>query len=492
MAAGELKRVSLQGGGRDATTLCDAPVWRSGTWDTSGWIYFTFSESRLARVRQDGGDPEELRDIGDVHHVRALPDGRGILLTLQGAASPSQRRDTSTIAVLSPVDGKLKTVFDGGYNACYLPSGHLVFMRGGGLFAVPFDLERLEASPPAVSVQPDVWTDSVWGEARYDTSSDGTLVYVSGGDYARAVPTWIDLRTGEEKALPVPPGVYSTFDLSPDATQLAIQNLGGAQDQVYVHDFPRGTFTRLTLDGTNRCPVWSHDGREVFFGSTRDGEPRLFRQPADGSAPASRLLTNEQEALVGPHLRCPGSVTPDGKSLLLSTLGLPARAGDLWKVPLHGSGDPEAVLPTEANEVIPQVSPDGKWLAYLLDRTGPSRIVVRPFPQVERREWVVSGTDGYDPRWSPRGDALLYRQGWGRLMAVPVGKGDEFTPGVARQLIETDFHDSAGSSFAVSPDGTRVLVNKPVGVSLRDETPLTLVTGWAGEVSRLVPRAAGR
>jgi len=73
-------------------------------------------------------------------------------------------------------------------------------------------------------------------------------------------------------------------------------------------------------------------------------------------------------------------------------------------------------------------------------------------------------------------------------MAVPVGKGDEFAPGVARQLIETDFHDSA----AVSPDGTRVLVNKPVGVSLRDETPLTLVTGWAGEVSRLVPRAAGR
>jgi len=131
------------------------------------------------------------------------------------------------------------------------------------------------------------------------------------------------------------------------------------------------------------------------------------------AAPASRLLTNEQEALVGPHLRCPGSVTPDGKSLLLSTLGHPARAGDLWKVPLHGSGDPEAVLATEANEVIPQVSPDGKWLAYLLDRTGPSRIIVRPFPQVERQEWVVSGTDGYDPRWSPRGDALLYPSGLG-------------------------------------------------------------------------------
>ncbi len=71
-------------------------------------------------------------------------------------------------------------------------------------------------------------------------------------------------------------------------------------------------------------------------------------------------------------------------------------------------------------------------------------------------------------------------------MLVPVGDGDEFAPGVARELIETDFHDSSGSSFALSPDGKRVLVNKPVGVSLWEETPATLVTGWAEEVSRVV------
>ena len=74
-------------------------------------------------------------------------------------------------------------------------------------------------------------------------------------------------------------------------------------------------------------------------------------------------------------------------------------------------------------------------------------------------------------------------------MAVPIGEGDEFTPGVARTLIDTDFHDSSGSSFVVSPDGTRVLVNKPVDLSFREETPVTLVTGWAGEVSRMVSRA---
>ncbi len=69
-------------------------------------------------------------------------------------------------------------------------------------------------------------------------------------------------------------------------------------------------------------------------------------------------------------------------------------------------------------------------------------------------------------------------------MYVPVGEGDEFAPGVARELIEIDSHDSAGSSFAMSPDGKRVLVNKPVDVSFKDETPVTLVTGWAEEVAR--------
>jgi hypothetical protein len=53
-------------------------------------------------------------------------------------------------------------------------------------------------------------------------------------------------------------------------------------------------------------------------------------------------------------------------------------------------------------------------------------------------------------------------------------------------LIETDFHDAAGSSFAVSPDGRRVLLNKPVDVSIFDKTPVSLVTGWTAEVSRAV------
>jgi len=485
MAAGRLKKVLLRGTGRQVTVLCDAPVSGGGAWDRSGWIYFTFGESRLARVREDGGTPQELGNAGDVHHLSALPEGRGILLTIQPPEAQSNRKDTCRIAVLSPDGQTVKPVLDGGYNARYLSSGQLVFIRGGGLFAVPFDLDSLEASPSPMNVQPEVWTDSVWAIARYDVSLDGTLAYIDGGDAARTVPTWIDLETREEHPLPIPPGVYNTFNLSPDGTHLAIQSAGGAEDQVYVYDASRGTFTRLTEQGANIYPAWSHDGREVFFASSRDGKGYLlYRQPVDGSAPATRLLTDEQEALMETERHWPASVTPDGKYLLAFSWAHPTRGGDLWKVPLDGSGGPEVVLATPANEIIPQVSPDGKWLAYLSDQYGNYQIMVRPFPDVQRRVWVVSTDDSYDPRWSSNGDALLFRRGWGRLMQVSVSGGDEFVPGVAQELMEIDFHDSAGSSFAVSPDGKRLLVNKPVNVSYRDRTPVTLVTGWGGEVLR--------
>jgi len=427
-----LKKVSLLGEASDVTVLCDAPISAAGAWDANGWIYFTFSESRLARVRENGGTPEVLGEVGDVHHVAPLPEGRGILLTLQSVDASSNRKDTSTIAVLDP-DGKtVTTVLEGGYSARYLDSGHLVFVRGGGLWAVPLDLDLLEVTGEPINVEPQVTVDSVWAVARYDVSRNGTLAFTAAGDYAYTLPTWIDLTTGAEEPLPIPPGVYNTFDLSPDGTMLAIQNASGAQDQIFIFDARREAFTRLTSNGANIYPVWSQDGREVFFASNRDGKGyRLYRKPVDGSGSATRLLTEEQGAVTESDLRWPSSVTPDGRYLLFNTWAHPTRGGDLWKVPLDGS-DPELVLATPDNEIIPQVSLDGNWLAYLSNGTGNYEIHVRPFPDVERREWVVSAGEGYDPRWLPGGEGLLYRMSWGTWMEVSVKPtGDALMPGVA-------------------------------------------------------------
>ncbi|NIR61097.1 MAG: hypothetical protein GWO02_17140, partial [Gammaproteobacteria bacterium] len=153
---GQLRKVSVRGGSRDVTVLCDAPTGQSGAWDSSGWIYFTFGESRLARVREAGGEPEQIEKLSNVFGLRALPDGRGILLTEHASDAPSIRKDTAKIGVLSLQDGSVTPVLSGGYNPRYLSSGHLVFMRNGSLFAVRFDLETLTPAGPEVSVQPGV------------------------------------------------------------------------------------------------------------------------------------------------------------------------------------------------------------------------------------------------------------------------------------------------------------------------------------------------
>ena len=205
----ELRKMPVGGG--PSTVVCEARTSFGGTWADDGWIYFTHGESRLARVPATGGDPEELsKEI--IFGPDALPGGRGVLANLSQALTSSLRKDQAAIVLITP-DGAFRTLIEGGYAPKYVPSGHLVFMRQGALFAAPFDLERLEAMGPGVQVLPGVSTDSVWARALYDVADDGTLIYLSGGDYAETVPTWVD-RDGTEEPLSMPLNDYGTFQLS--------------------------------------------------------------------------------------------------------------------------------------------------------------------------------------------------------------------------------------------------------------------------------------
>jgi hypothetical protein len=132
------------------------------------------------------------------------------------------------------------------------------------------------------------------------------------------------------------------------------------------------------------------------------------------------------------------------------------------------------------------ISPDGRWLTYLSNKAGPYEIFVRPFPDVDRREWQVSANSGYDARWNPAGGELLYRVGSLGLVSVPYETEPDFQPGTPRLLFEHDFHDSAGSSFALSPDGRRIAANL-TSFSLRDRPQLRLVQNWGKELRRLAP-----
>jgi serine/threonine-protein kinase len=476
----ELRKVPVSGG--SSSVVCEARTARSATWSDDGWIYFTHGESRLARVPADGGESQDLT-TESIFTPHALPEGRGVLVNISVGDTGSFRKDTAGIAVIGS-DGTHKKLLDGGFAPKYLSTGHLVFIRQGALFAVPFDVERLEVTGSEVQVLPRIWNDSVWGVATFDIGADGTVVYVDGGNFAKTTPSWLD-REGKTEPLNIPQNIHGTFQLSPDRSRLAIQIME-VEDQIHVYDFARRSLAQLTFDGPSRNPTWSHDGKEIFYAASREGRVTLARRSTDGIGEETLLLTADQLETMEVDYVAPHTVSPDGRHILLTSWGNLETRADIWLLDLTSEDDPQPLLKTEFNEIIPMFSPDGDYILYQSDKAGPYGLYVRPFPDVDQREWTISAQGGFDARWSPKGDEILYRVGAMRFMSVPYTMEPEFTPGAVSIVFDTDSHDSPGFSFDLSADGSRILVNRPE-ISLLDERPIILVTDWFTELEQLVP-----
>jgi Tol biopolymer transport system component len=167
---------------------------------------------------------------------------------------------------------------------------------------------------------------------------------------------------------------------------------------------------------------------------------------------------------------------------------LTREGDDIWMHSMDGSGESEAIVATPHAEWGPRLSPDGRWLALISDKSGPYEIYVQPFPP-DGREWQVSTGGGEEPRWSADGAQLFYRRNR-RVVSVSVATRDEagrdaLVPGAPRTVLEATFHNSPGHSFEVSADGKRFLVNKPVAADApRDE--IRVVTGWLHELQQKV------
>jgi serine/threonine protein kinase len=146
-ADGKLKKISVAGGA--AVTLCDAPSGRGGSWAEDGTIAFTPNGTpgtMLLRVSAAGGKPEPLIRLAENEQLQRWPQfltgGRAVLFT---SGNPGNF-DEANIAVQRLPDGERKVVQRGAYFGRYVSSGHLIYIQGGTLFAVPFSLDRLEVT----------------------------------------------------------------------------------------------------------------------------------------------------------------------------------------------------------------------------------------------------------------------------------------------------------------------------------------------------------
>ena len=386
---------------------------RSGwgaTWESDDTILYGLGPEGIWRVPAAGGEPENLikLDAGQrAHGPRLLPGGRAVLFTL---TQRGQTWNDAQIVVHSLDGGTRQVVIQGGTDARYLPTGHLVYARGGNLLAVPFDRGALKTTGSAVSVVDDVAQSvgSFTGAAHFSVSHDGTLAYVpaSSLNFAATSFVWVD-RTGRETLITGQPGIYLAPSLSPDGSRLAFIRAAGETFDIWTFEFRRGILQPLTsAPGRNSDPIWSHDGRRIaYFSTAHEGGPGIFVRAADGTGDAERLTT-------GTHI--PNSWSPDGTRLVYSDFGTAAISAtspaDLGVLTLSGDRRAEKLFATPFRENNAIISPDGRWLAFESSETGEKDIWVRPFPDLNGRV-RISIAGGVSPVWAKDGSALFYRNG---------------------------------------------------------------------------------
>ncbi len=422
-----------------------------------------------------------------------LPGGEWVLFTLT-SADGATRWDEAQILAQSLESGERRILWEGGSDARYVPTGHLVYALEDVLFALPFDGDSLEVLggpvPVIEGVRRAVVLRNSTATANYGFSDRGTLVYVPRSTVgSRSILALAD-RSGVVEPLDVPPNNYLTPRLSPDGSRLVVQTTDneGSSD-IWVYDLSGDTQIRqLTLGGNNTHPIWTPDGQRVTFTSDRDGKEEIYWQPADGSGVAERLATAEE----GKALEA-GSWSPDGKTLVLMVRSRAAGVR-VWTLSHDGeTTTPEVFADESGYQIGPTFSPDGRWLAYFSNESDTTQVYVQPFPKTGAKHRVTQ-QGGTHPLWSPDGSELFYNGGQGvLLMGIDIATEPAFSFGTEQALGMRGFLAAYGPTrpYDITPDGQQFLMVFPAdqadSVTETAAEQINIVLNWFEELKRLVP-----
>ena len=312
-------------------------------------------------------------------------------------------------------------------------------------------------------------------------SETGVLVYGYEGSLGNRL-VWMD-RSGKPSPVPAPPGIYSMPRLSPDGSKLAVamHDMETGNEDIWQIDLVNGTTTRFTFDpAPDIFPLWSPDGKQIVFGTTRQGARGLYRKAANGAG--------NEEPVTPRSVDTTASYDWSRNGRYLAYMSLGGTTGpDLWVFDME-ERKAMPIAQTPFNESQGQFSPDGHWVAYSSDETGHYEVYVRNLGGTPAR-FQVSAGGGAQPRWRGDGKELYYVTPEGKMMAVTVKTGPgSFERETPRKLFESRaLVGSAGSGpqgylYDVTRDGRRFLC-----VELAEDgstEPLTVVTNWQAGLKR--------
>jgi len=447
----QLRRVSIEGGAPvpirgvpSSPFIADAP-------DGSMWL--STASFDLFRIAPDGKVEQRLSNVRPkltVVVMQIFRDGRSALA-----------KDFSTadgqLFVLDLESGGLTPLLDFPVVEARYAAGHLVYVRAdGSMYAIAFDADKHAPTGAAVQIAENVSLTGS-GIAQFAMASNGTIVYTP------AQPREVMLvdRSGNAAPLSIERRNFHMPRFSPDGNTIALDFPSLDGRDVWTLDRASSALSRVTSDHDGHDPVWSRDGRELFYTSIRRGGAFGVYRTRPGSGVTTKVAVDGRLSFTGVPL-------PDGRSLIAQAIDMhPGSHNDIVRIDSAGRITPIIAQPQDEGYV--DVSPDGHWLAYASALTGRYEVYVRSLDS-DADQTQVSTSGGSEPIWSRDGRELFYRaeiDGHVRLVVATLDRTPALRVSARRTLFSVDEYDAAQphANYDVSPDGKSfVMIHRaPVG-----------------------------
>jgi len=474
-----LKKIDIAGGA-PVTIVENVGSLRGGSWSQNGVILFGLNDGGpIRRVSAAGGAVTTVTTVDPARAINGhrfpwfLPDGVHFLYSFAtnddigiyvGSLDGTRSPDAAVVHTNSNVQ---------------FASGHLLFLRENTLMAQAFNPARLILSGEMTPIEegiPTVMNPS--RVAAFTVSTTGLLAYfrqtLEGGSSSADLSTltWMD-RTGKVLSTVGDRVRLGNIELSPDNLTAVVARRDDARgtDDLYLYDLALGVPTRFTLaPGNDRDPVWSLDGKTLYWRAVRGAVSDLYRKPVRGAGTDELVFADTTNKI-------PWAILPN-QTLLFSS-------GSSFFALENGSRTPRPLLESAAPEDIIQeakISADSTWLAFARDEAGRREVFVAPLTEPGAKKQVTSGGANY-PRFSHDGKELFFVTGNRELQSVEIAmRGNRLDVLGRPRTLFGGIVNTRGFLYDVTTDGQKFLV-------AREETPaplppLTLVQNWTTLVDK--------